>query len=49
MGIQQQLGSTAPKPNGVQRIVHKFAGSRVGGAALSKICLLYTSDAADES
>ncbi len=37
MGIQQQLGSTAPKPNGVQRIVHKFAGSRVGGAALSKI------------
>ena len=37
MGIQQQLGSTAPKPNAVQRIVHKVAGSRVGGAALSKI------------
>ena len=36
-GIQQQLGSTVPKPNGVQRIVHRVAGSRVGGAALSKI------------
>ena len=37
MGIQQQLGSTAPRPNMMQRIVHKVAGSRVGGAALAKI------------
>ena len=37
MGIQQQLGSTAPRPNIVQRIVHKVAGSGVGGAVLAKI------------
>lgn len=37
MGLQQELGSKAPQPNGVQRVVHKVAGSSVGGAALSKI------------
>lgn len=37
MGIQQQLGSTAPRPNKVQRTVHKVAGSRVGAAVLAKV------------
>ena len=37
MGLQQHLGFTAPQPNGVQRIVHKVAGSAIGGAVLAKI------------
>ena len=37
MGLQQQLGSTTPRPNAAQRIVHKVAGSSVGGAVLAKI------------
>jgi deazaflavin-dependent oxidoreductase (nitroreductase family) len=37
MGIQQKLGSAAPRPNAVQRIVHKVAGSSVGGAVLARI------------
>lgn len=37
MGLQQQFGSTAPRPNVVQRIVHKVAGSAIGGAVLAKI------------
>lgn len=37
MGIQQQFGSRAPRPNAIQRIVHKVAGSSIGGAVLAKI------------
>ena len=37
MGIQQQLGSSAPRPNVVQRVVHKVAGSAVGGAVLARV------------
>ncbi len=37
MGLQQQFGSTTPRPNAAQRIVHKVAGSTVGGAVLARI------------
>ena len=37
MGLQQELGSNAPQPNAVQRVVHRVAGSSVGGAVLAKI------------
>ncbi|MEM9655071.1 MAG: nitroreductase family deazaflavin-dependent oxidoreductase [Actinomycetota bacterium] len=37
MGIQQELGSIAPAPNALQRIVHRVAGSAIGGALLARI------------
>ena len=37
MGIQSQLGSSVPRPNAIQRVVHKVAGSSVGGAVLARI------------
>jgi len=37
MGIQSQLGSNVPRPNAIQRVVHKGAGSSVGGAVLARI------------
>lgn len=37
MGLQRQLGSDTPRPNAVQRVVHKVAGSAAGGAALARI------------
>ena len=37
MGLQHELASDAPQPNALQRVVHKVAGSGVGGAVLARI------------